>query len=368
MLIATVTTGCGSSAGPGRHLHGTHHARRARYLHGTVRARRARYLHGTYHAGRGVYTYTLYVPSTYRAPRRVPLVVVVHGCDTTADELRHASSYDPLAEQHDFIVLYPDNGRVDKPARCWRALAAPQLEGRGRGDAAAIAGMTRAIIGAWSIDPSRVYVIGMSSGAFEVSVLGGAYPDLFAAIGIHSGGAFKRGPAGCLGGYHPGPGTAALARAADAAEGRRARIVPVILFHGDIDAAVPYSCGRQALAQSLQTDNDVLAVAKLPRIRARPAGTTNGQVPGGLRYTVQDYRAPGGCLVAQFWTIHGMGHYWSGGSHDPSAATWTDPNGPSAAAASWAFFAGHRLTPAGPASPCIAGVSAEPSLRATPSG
>jgi poly(hydroxyalkanoate) depolymerase family esterase len=298
----------------------------------------------------------------------VPLVVVVHGCDTTADELRHASSYDPLAEQHDFIVLYPDNGRIDKPARCWRALAAPQLEGRGRGDAAAIAGMTRAIIGAWSIDPSRVYVIGMSSGAFEVSVLGGAYPDLFAAIGIHSGGAFKRGPAGCLGGYHPGPGTAALARAADAAEGRRARIVPVILFHGDIDAAVPYSCGRQALAQSLQTDNDVLAVAKLPRIRARPAGTTNGQVPGGLRYTVQDYRAPGGCLVAQFWTIHGMGHYWSGGSRDPSAATWTDPNGPSAAAASWAFFAGHRLTPAGPASPCIAGASTETPLRATPSG
>ena len=36
----------------------------------------------------------------------------------TADELAHASNYDPLAEQHDFIVLYPDNGGIDKPARC----------------------------------------------------------------------------------------------------------------------------------------------------------------------------------------------------------------------------------------------------------
>jgi poly(hydroxyalkanoate) depolymerase family esterase len=330
VLTVTVATGCASSAGPGR------------------------YLHGTFDTSRGVYTYALFVPSTYRAGQRVPLVVVVHGCGTTADAQARASNYGPLAEQHDFIVMYPDNGRIDEASpRCWRALMAPQLEGRGRGDAAAIAGMTRAIMGRWSIDSSRVYVIGISSGAFEVSVLGATYPDIYAAIGIHSGAAFMRGENGCLNGYQPGLSTAALARAAYAAEGPRARILPVILFHGDIDPTVPYRCGRQALAQWLQTDNAVLAAAKLPRIRVRPAGTTNGRVPGGHRYTVESYRAPGGCLVAQFWTIHGMGHLWSGGPHDPSVANITDPNGPSAAAASWAFFSAHRLTPAGAASPCI---------------
>jgi poly(hydroxyalkanoate) depolymerase family esterase len=352
-LIATVTTGCGSSADA------------ARPAHETDQAARGRYLHGTYDAARGVYTYALYVPTTYRTRRRVALVVVVHGCGTTANEQAQASNYDPLAEQNDFIVLYPDNGRIDtNPARCWRALTAPQLEGRGRGDAAAIAGMTRAIMRAWSIDSSRVYVIGMSSGAFEVPILGAAYPDLYAAIGIHSGAAFMRGEApGCVNGlpatpstaagYQPSPSTTVLARAAYAAEGRRARIVPVIVFHGDNDPTIPYSCGRQALAQWLQTDDDVLAAAKLPPIGARPTSNANGQVPGGLRYTVQDYRPPGGCLVAQFWTIHGMGHDWSGGSRDPSVAAFTNPNGPSAAAASWAFFSGHRLTPAGAVSPCI---------------
>ena len=316
-------------------------------------ASHGRFLHGTYDTSRGVYTYALYVPSTYRPNARVPLVVVLHGCGTTADQQATASGYDPVAEQDGFIVLYPDNGSVDtNPARCWGALTAPQSEGRGRGDAAAIAGMTRAIMAAWSIDRSRVFTIGISSGAFEVSILGAAYPDLFAAIGIHSGAAFMRGSAGCLNGYQPGPSTAALSRAAYAAEGPRARIMPVILFHGDADATVPYQCGRQALAQWLQTDDDVLAAAQLPRVRASPASITNGRVPGGRRYTVESYRAPGGCLVAQFWTIHGMGHLWSGGSRGPAVAALSDPSGPSAAAASWAFFSGHRLTAAGAASPC----------------
>jgi poly(hydroxyalkanoate) depolymerase family esterase len=309
-----------------------------------------RYLHGRY----GSYAYALYVPPRYRRGGRVPLVVVVHGCSTTADQQARVSNYDPLAARHDFLVLYPDNGLVDVNNRCWKGSMTPQTEGRGMGDAAAIAGMTRAVMAAWSVDPRRVYVIGMSSGAFEVSIIGAAYPDLFAAIGIHSGAAYMRGPNGCIGAaYQYGPSTGDLAAAAYAAEGPRARIVPVVVLHGDADGTVPYECGRQALTQWLQTDDDVLTAAHAAQIPARPAATWNGRVPSGHSYTVQAYREPGGCTVAQFWTIHGMGHFWSGGPHDPSLAFWTDPSGPSAAAASWAFFSAHRLTPAGAAGPCF---------------
>jgi poly(3-hydroxybutyrate) depolymerase len=130
--------------------------------------------------------------------------------------------------------------------------------------------------------------------------------------------------------------TDSLASDAYAAEGPRARLVPVILFHGDNDHFVPYQCGQQALAQWLKTDNDVLSAANAPTIPTAPAATMNGQ-SGGYAYTVDSYHEPDGCTIAQFWTIHGMDHTW-----------W-----PSASAASWAFFSAHRLTPPGAASPCV---------------
>lgn len=115
--------------------------------------------------------------------------------------------------------------------------------------------MTRAPITGVAIDRSRVYAMGMSSGAFETSILGGEYPDVFAAIGVSSGAAFMHGPLGCGAVYAPVADTGALARQAYAAMGPRARVMPVIVFHGRGDSLVPYPCGEQALAQWLQTDN-----------------------------------------------------------------------------------------------------------------
>jgi poly(hydroxyalkanoate) depolymerase family esterase len=314
----------------------------------------ASYTRGTYTSNGDVYTYGVYVPSSYRSGQPVPLVVMIHGCNTPADVQAQTNEYDSLAEQHDFVVLYPDVDAANLAAfECWKAFWAPDLEGRDKGDAAAIAGMTRTVMSARTIDPARVYAIGMSSGAFETSVLGAEYPDLYAAIGIHSGAAFMHGESGCFVTYSPTFSTDSLASDAYTAEGPRARLVPVILFHGDNDHIVPYQCGQQALAQWLETDNDVLSTANAPTIPTAPAATMNGQVSGGYAYTVDSYQEPDACTIAQFWTIHGMDHSWSGASSDPTSPLETDPKGPSASVASWAFFSAHRLTPPGAASPCI---------------
>ncbi len=304
-----------------------------------------RYTHAqlSYHGD--LYHYSLYVPASYHRWTRVPLVVMIHGCNTTADEQAAASEYDPIAERHHFVVLYPDVDAADvRHVRCWKGVWDPSGEGRDRGDAGAIAAMTHAVMGSQRIDPSRVYAAGMSSGAFEVSILGAVYPDLYAAIAIHSGAAYMRGQPGCLGAYRPGPSTRTLARRAFAAMGRHARVMPVILFHGDDDHIVPYLCGRQALAQWLATDNVALSQAHRATLASRPTQRADGRVPGGLAYTVSSYTRPSGCPVVQFWTIHGMHHYWSGGSPLSSSAPFTDPQGPSAAAASWAFLSAHTLT------------------------
>ncbi|MBO1416212.1 PHB depolymerase family esterase, partial [Streptomyces sp. FH025] len=298
------------------------------------------YLHQSYDSAGDSYDYSLYVPSSYDPREPSPLVVLLHGCNTTADQRVQSSGFDPIAEQQHAIVLYPDGDAYDRllNGRCWRATTNPQGETRDHGDAAAIAGMTRAVAAAWNVDTTRTYALGMSAGGFEVSVLGADYPDLYAAIGVHSGAAYGHGAVGCAGPYLPTADTTDLAWQAFAQMGPRQRPVPAILFHGDADPAVPYQCGLQALEQWRQTDNLALDTQGLPALPAQPAQVTDAAVPGGRTYTVADY----GTLL-EFWTIHGMAHKWSGGSTDPAVAQYADPTGPNASAAAWQFFARHHL-------------------------
>ena len=311
-----------------------------------------RYQHGRLSEQGNVYDYTVYVPPSIRSGSAAPLVVVLHGCAMTVDQMAAASQYNALAERDRFIVLYPEVDALDANGhgRCWMGVWAPDIEGRGIGDAGAIADMTTAVTRRWHVDSGRVYVIGISAGAFEAAILGSYYPDLYAAIGIHSGAAYMGGEPECLQPSDDTAGTNSLASAAIAAMGRRARVVPVIVIHGDADSAVPYQCGQQAITQWLAVDNQILERDRRPGVPDSPTAARRGVVPGGHPYTVLSYTDSSGCVVAQLWTIHGMGHFWSGGSADPSLALYSDPRGPSATAASWAFFSHWRLS--GPVVPC----------------
>jgi poly(hydroxyalkanoate) depolymerase family esterase len=311
----------------------------------------SRYQHARVSVGADVYHYAVYVPSSRRAGSAVPLVVVLHGCTTTADQQAAASQYNTVADQHQFVVLYPDVDAADNAhGRCWKGIWDPGVEGRGRGDAGAIAEMTNAATTRWQIDRARVYVIGISAGAFETAILGAAYPDVYAAIGIHSGAAYGGGEQGCLAENEAPAATNKLARAALAAMGARAHVMPVIVFHGDRDDTIPYRCGQQALTQWLSTDNLILKHDRRTTLSQTPTGASRSTVAGGHAYTVLSYADKSGCVLAQLWTIHEMGHYWSGGSTDPASARYVDPRGPSAAAASWAFFSHWRRS--GPVGPC----------------
>jgi poly(hydroxyalkanoate) depolymerase family esterase len=295
--------------------------------------------------GHDPYRYAVYVPPHRRSRGEMPLVVVLHGCTMTTEQEAAASGYDRIAAAKGFVVLYPEVDAVDRAVgQCWKGIWDPGAEGRGRGDAGAIAAMTRAVIARWRIDPSRVYVIGISAGGFETAILGAVYPDLYAAIGIHSGVAYLGGEPGCLP-DNESPGTTnARAQAALAAMGAHARVMPVIVFHGDLDGKIPYRCGQQALAQWIATDNLALQGERRELLPPTPAVVSHRSVTGQHAYTVLSYAAKSGCPVAQLWTIHGMGHYWSGGSADPIWARYSDPRGPNASAASWAFFSHWRLS------------------------
>jgi hypothetical protein len=156
-----------------------------------------------------------------------------------------------------------------------------------------------------------------------------------------------------------GRDVADLAAAAREEMGERARVVPIIDLNGDADPTVPSSCGDRVVQQALRTANLVVSGRQDEPVALRPASVRPGRKPGGHGYDVRSYTDPTGCLLAEQWVIHGMSHFWSGGSEDPRWAEWTDPRGPSAAEASWAFFSRFRRSETSP--PC-----AESSLAGAP--
>ena len=293
----------------------------------------------TYGSGATAHPYIVYVPSTYRAKRAAPLVVMTHGCQTTAEQQMRSTLYNHVAERAGIVMLYPDvnAAEVAQPgplARCWRFFD-PASWHRGSGDAAAIAGMTRRVMGRWHVDRRRVYMVGMSAGSFMTSIMAAAYPDLYAAVAIMAGGAYA--DSGCLFGA-PGMPVRESARLARREMGSRARVVPRMVMGGDADQGISPACADKALAQGLRTDNLVLGRRQTRPIALRAASVRTVRKSGGYTSTVRTYRDPAGCVIGERWLIHGMNHFWSGGSRDPALADFTDPRGPSGAVHTWRFL------------------------------
>ncbi|HYH61386.1 MAG TPA: PHB depolymerase family esterase [Solirubrobacterales bacterium] len=305
----------------------------------------------TYGEGDQQYKYIVYTPTSYDPGRAAPLLVMAHGCQTTADEQMRASLFNPIAEREGFVVLYPDVTTLHEqqpgPLRnCWHFPLATSQH-RDAGDAGAIAGMTTTVMEGWNVDAERVYMVGISAGGFMTSIMAAAYPDLYAAVGVIAAGAYADGS--CLLGA-PGIPAAASAELAYAEMGERARVIPRLVMGGDADQGIVPACADKALEQGLRTNNLVLGDSQESPISLTPASTRLEPKADGYDTTVSTYLDPDGCLIGERWLVHGMNHFWPGGSPDPDLANFTDPKGPNGAEASWAFLS--RYTKSETTPPC----------------
>jgi poly(hydroxyalkanoate) depolymerase family esterase len=264
----------------------------------------------------GARHYKLYVPSGFKG-QRLPLIVMLHGCSQSPDDFAAGTRMNVLAEENVFLVAYPAQPPSANASRCWNWFNAGDQR-RDQGEPSLIAGITRQIMQEFPVDERRVFIAGLSAGGAAAAIMGGAYPELYAAIGVHSG--LACGAASDL-----VSGMSAMRSGGTVHKARRRRDtqpVRTIVFHGDRDTTVSAVNGDQVIAQAgagARLDIDIDA----------------GRSDGGVGYTRTVHREARGDAVLEQWVLHGAGHAWSGGS---PAGSFTDPRGPDASREMVRFF------------------------------
>lgn len=117
----------------------------------------------TYSGPPGSRVYFVYTPAGYTLDKRVPMVVMLHGCTQTPAA---GTEWHPLADRQMFVAVYPEQSSDDHQLSCWNWFL-PVHQVRGSGEAGVIAGISQQVLTSdmrWNIDPGRVYVAGMSAG------------------------------------------------------------------------------------------------------------------------------------------------------------------------------------------------------------
>jgi poly(hydroxyalkanoate) depolymerase family esterase len=306
----------------------------------------------SYQDAHGSHPYSVYTPEHIPFGFPVPLIVMLHGCTQTALDFARGTGMNLLAEQYGFVVLYPQQTRTANQNLCWNWFL-PANQQRGSGEPASIVGIIEQMqqnTELWSIDSNRIYVAGISAGAAMAGILGATYPDVFAAIGVHSGLEYQA--ANSLGQSvkamrSGGPEPQEQGSAAYAVMGARARVVPTIVFHGTADHVVTPLNGDQVVQQWMQT-NDLASNKTYTADYQHPSSMITGQVPGGYAYLAATWNALSGEVVQAYWKIDGMGHAWSGGN---PAGSYTDPRGPDATTVLYHFFMDHPMKSTEPGQP-----------------
>lgn len=270
----------------------------------------------THSSDHGTRVYRLYVPAS-RPAGVMPLIVMLHGCTQTPEDFAIGTGMNALAEAQGFLVAYPAQPSGANANKCWNWFR-PEDQGRDRGEPALIAGLTRDILRDHGGDPARVYIAGLSAGGAAAAIVGQAYPDLFGAVGVHSGlpvGAARDIP------------NAFAAMRGGAAGQKLTRAVPTITFHGTADNTVNPGNGIAVAEQVVRTMPGLVVTEK------------TGKARGGRAWSQTSHSRAKGPTMCEEWRITGAGHAWSGGQ---AAGSYTDPAGPDASAEMVRFFLQHR--------------------------
>lgn len=268
----------------------------------------ARFERRRFACGAGARDYRLYVPASLVGEAQ-GLVLMLHGCTQNADDFACGTRMNELAERHRLVVAYPDQCRGQNAHACWNWFR-PGDQRRAGGEPEILAGLARSLAEEFAVAPSRVFVAGLSAGGAMATILGVTHPEVFRAVGVHSG--LPHGAA------HDVVSAFAAMRGEGPTCGDTVLAVPTIVFHGTADATVHPSNAKR-----------IVSGGSREHVHQRAASA------GGRRCSRVVTAGADGAVGSELWLIEGAGHAWSGGAPEGS---YTDPRGPDASGEMIRFF------------------------------
>ena len=281
------------------------------------------FLPGVVLGPRGARRYRLYLPPDMRANERLPLLVMLHGCDQDAASFAASTRMNRVAERERFAVLYPEQDRVSNLHGCWNWFDLDS--GRAQAEAMSVLHAIDRVCSLHPVDPAAVAIAGLSAGASLAALLAVAHPARFCAVALHSGvppGAAHSATGALRAMRGRGPSVQLPAQAGPPFE-RTVPWPPLLVLHGSRDTVVVPANGRETALRWAQACG---AQAKSPRREQR-----------GARHPVfvTDFSL-GRRTVVTLIEICGLGHAWSGGA---AGQRYGDAEGPDASRRVWRFVA-----------------------------
>jgi poly(hydroxyalkanoate) depolymerase family esterase len=270
------------------------------------------------------YSYWLYKPGGGDDPAPMPVIVMLHGCAQDGADFASGTAMNALAEHRGCLVVYPEQRQDSNSMRCWNWFE-PAHQQRGSGEPAMIAALALEVAAAHRGDTSRIYIAGLSAGGAMAALVGQLYPDVFAAVGVHSGLPTEsaRDVVGAMAAMRKPGNKGAPSNGTKPA-------IPTIVFHGSSDRTVHPANGKRIVQEAVSAVG-----AAGTTLEARQGGAS--QSSRTVRRTV--HASTDGKPWVESWEVTGAPHAWAGGQ---ASGTYTDPQGPDASAAMLDFFLAHR--------------------------
>ena len=260
-------------------------------------------------------SYLLYVPESYDPSKPAPLVVTIHGFAQWPAHQMRTSRWNELADEYGFIVVYPSGTRFPKR---WRTRSIPGSELDVVKDVTFISDLIDQLETEYNIDPSRIYVNGLSNGGGMSFLLACELSNRIAAVGTVAG-AFSVSWELC----------------------KPSRPVPIMVFHGTGDRIVPFQGGSYRGGYALPSIPDwVETLAKRYGCTDEPGKIAAPGKVSGVHYK--------GCSAdVIFYTIRDGGHSWPGGRPIPAWIVGATNMDIDATRLLWEFFQQHPLNSLG---------------------
>jgi poly(hydroxyalkanoate) depolymerase family esterase len=241
---------------------------------------------------------------------------MMHGCQQTAEDFAVGTNMNAIAEDCNLLVAYPHQPSSENPMSCWNWFR-PQDQARLGGEAEIIARLTQSVIAEFALPQGRTYVAGLSAGGAMAAVLGSTYPELYSAVGIHSGLAYRSA-------HDVNSAFAAMRGQARSRAAPQAFKPRLIVFHGSSDQTVALENASRLWDEAVQSKGSGDIVQATVSIGGR-AVNRRTFTEAGIGGSIEE------------WIIHGSGHAWSGGN---PIASYTDAGGPNASKEMVRFFLG----------------------------